>query len=98
MATSSPTSTPTILEAIELHSLVRPSPATQRENRYCWLRLARYAATQGELSCAQLSIRTVLSFQAQMQGLAPSTLRHQRLLLRQLLQRLEEAGWTQAGL
>jgi len=90
--------TPTLLEAIELHALLRPSPATQMENRYCWLRLARFAATQGELKCAQLSILTVLSFQAQMQGLAPSTLRHQRLLLRQLLQRLEEAGWTQAGL
>lgn len=89
---------PTLRAAIELHARLRPSPLTQQENRYCWLRLARYAEARGEFSCSQLTAETVLSFQAQMNQLAPATLRHQRLLLRQLLQRLEQAGWTSGGL
>ncbi|HUY61139.1 MAG TPA: site-specific integrase [Candidatus Dormibacteraeota bacterium] len=89
---------PTLAEAAALHARLRPSPLTQRENRDCLLQFCRFAQLRQEGSCSELTALTVLSFQGEMAGLAPSTRQHRLRLLRGFLLRLEAAGWARAGL
>jgi site-specific recombinase XerD len=87
-----------LARAAELFSAAANLESSRNKYRGVLRSLTRHYQAEGVSLCSQLSHPLLLSYQAALAPLSPSTRHHRLLLIRQFLRFLESSGWAEPGL
>ncbi len=95
---ASPAAGTTLEQLAELFSRSTGKQSSSREYRGVLLSFCRFAKEQGIVFCSELDFPLLLSYQASLAWMAPSTRRHRLLFLRQFLRFAERSRLVRPGL